>query len=114
MYLEFLIFLAMILISDLATTLVQVERFLGSISQRRLATASFHCGAYARSLLHWEKHLTAAAAAKQGDGELQESLFTLQLVCGALQEQGGWKFNRIFLCQKMAPKSAQKLVQSDI
>ena len=27
---------------------VQVESFLEAISQRRLASASFHCGAYAR------------------------------------------------------------------
>ena len=38
---------------------VQVESFLEAISQRRLAAASFHCGAYARSLLHWERHLSA-------------------------------------------------------
>ena len=60
---------------------VQIESFLEAISQRRLATASFHCGAYARSLLHWEKHLSARPS------ELQASLFTLQMVCGALQEQ---------------------------
>ena len=62
---------------------VQVESFLGAISQRRLASASFRCGAYARSLLHWEKHLTNA----HGPAELQASLFTLQRVCGALQEE---------------------------
>ena len=71
---------------------VQVESFLEAISQRRLATASFHCGAYARSLLHWEKHLSARPAA-----ELQPSLFTLQMVCGALQEQASLPISVLYL-----------------
>jgi serine/threonine-protein kinase ATR len=60
---------------------MSVERFVDSISQKKLATASYHCQAYARSLLHWETHLSAHAQ------DLQSSLFTLQQVCGALQEQ---------------------------
>ena len=58
-----------------------VETFVESVSQKRLATASYHCQAYARSLLHWERHISA------NPEELQSAVFTLQQVCGTLQEQ---------------------------
>lgn len=52
-----------------------------SIPRNTLARASFRCGAFARSLLHWEGHL------REHPADLQHTVDTLQHVYGALQEQ---------------------------
>ncbi len=56
-----------------------IEHFVQSVSQRRLAEASFRCGAYARALMHLENHL------RKHPEEVQQSISKLQRIYSSLQ-----------------------------
>lgn len=66
-------------VTDKDVDYLAVEKFMASVSQKKLADASFHNQAYARSLMHLENHL------RQKPGELQASLFSLEKVVSSLR-----------------------------
>jgi serine/threonine-protein kinase ATR len=57
-----------------------IDAFVNAVSQKKLADASYHCQAYARSLMHLESHIVSSA-----DG-FETNTFALQCVYTALQE----------------------------
>lgn len=58
-------------------------QFLDGIPQETLATASFHCKAYARSLMHFEQFI------EKSEEDLQQHLNSIQRLYWALNEPDG-------------------------